>query len=91
MRKTSEETVLHLKVGKRGWATRTGFTHKVMFEQANEINRCALDRGGEEVFRVQETAKLRSGGDRVEYAQDSLGNVSWWEECGGRKEGKLKR
>ena len=58
--------------------------------QANEMNRCALDRGGGVVFRVQETAKLRSGGDRAECAQDSVANTGWQEEFGGRKEVRLK-
>lgn len=57
--------------------------------QVNEINRCALDPGGEKI--IQETAKLRSGGDRPECAQDPVSNIGWREEFEGRKEGRLKR
>lgn len=43
------------------------------------------------VSRVQETAKLKSGGDRAECAQDSMSNMGWQEEFGCRKEEMSKR
>lgn len=47
--------------------------------------------GERKVYRVQETAKLKSGGDRAECVQDCMSNMGWQEEFGCRKEEMSKR